>query len=173
MTIGQRIKEIRRAESLTMEKFGEKIGVGKTAISKIESGDRGLTDQMCRSICREFGVNEAWLRTGEGEPRVRLSRNDALEAEIRQALAIEPDSFRERLIHLLLRLDAGQWEALERYALELVGDRLDHEPSRSIEDEARAEAEAYYQEILAEKKTLASSASSTNAAGGDGGYKLA
>ena len=173
MTIGERIAEIRKAESLTLEEFGKKIGIQKSPLSRMERNLANPSEQTIRSICREFGVNEAWLRTGEGEPRVRLSRNDALEAEIRQALAIEPDSFRERLIHLLLRLDAGQWEALERYALELVGDRLDHEPSRSIEDEARAEAEAYYQEILAEKKTLASSASSTNAAGGDGGYKLA
>ena len=67
MAQGERIKELRKALNLTLEKFGERLGVGKTAISKLEKGERNLTDQMCKSICREFNVNEAWLRDGEGE----------------------------------------------------------------------------------------------------------
>ena len=50
-----------------MEKFGGRLGVGRTAISNIENNNRNLTDQMAISICREFNVSEAWLRTGEGE----------------------------------------------------------------------------------------------------------
>ena len=63
MTCGERIRELRKELGLTMEKFG----VGKTAISKIENGERNLTDQMTLSICREFNVNGTWLRTGDGE----------------------------------------------------------------------------------------------------------
>lgn len=68
MTQGERVKEIRKTLNLTLEKFGDKIGVQKSAVSKIERGDVGLTEQMSKSICREFNVNEQWLRTGEGEP---------------------------------------------------------------------------------------------------------
>ena len=50
-----------------MEKFGLRLGVGKTAISKLENGERNLTDQMFKSICREFNVCEEWLRTGNGD----------------------------------------------------------------------------------------------------------
>ena len=50
-----------------MEEFGAVIGMGKSAVSRIENGVNGTTDQTIRSICREFGVNEMWLRTGEGE----------------------------------------------------------------------------------------------------------
>ena len=50
MTQGERVKEIRKALGLTLERFGEKVGVGKTAISKIEKGERGLTEQMTKSI---------------------------------------------------------------------------------------------------------------------------
>ena len=57
MTQGERVKEIRKTLDLTMEKFGEKLGVGKTAISNIESGNRNLTEQMSKSICREYNVN--------------------------------------------------------------------------------------------------------------------
>lgn len=67
MTQGQRVRELRSSLNLTLEKFGEKLGVGKTAISKIEHQERNLTEQMSLSICREFNVNEQWLRTGEGE----------------------------------------------------------------------------------------------------------
>lgn len=63
--MNERIKQLRKELGLTLDKFGEKIGVGKTAISKIENGDRSVTDQMFKSICREFNVREEWLRNGE------------------------------------------------------------------------------------------------------------
>ncbi len=67
MTQGERIKEIRKTLNLTLEKFGEKLGVGKGAISNIEKGNRSLTDQMAKSICREYNVNYDYLVYGEGE----------------------------------------------------------------------------------------------------------
>lgn len=67
MTINERVKCIRKHYNLTMEKFGEHFGITKTAISLIESGKNSVTDANIKSICREFNVNEHWLRTGEGE----------------------------------------------------------------------------------------------------------
>ena len=67
MTQGERIKEIRKTLGLTLEKFGEKLGVTKTAISRIEKGERGLTEQMTKSICREFNVDYIWLTTEQGK----------------------------------------------------------------------------------------------------------
>lgn len=67
MSQGERVKEIRKALSLTLEKFGAKLGVGKTAISKIEKEERSLTDQMAKAICREFNVSYEWLISGDGE----------------------------------------------------------------------------------------------------------
>lgn len=67
MTQGEHVKEIRKTLGLTLEKFGNKLGVGKTAISKIEKGENNLTEQMFKSICREYNVNEEWLRNGTGE----------------------------------------------------------------------------------------------------------
>lgn len=64
--MNERVKELRKALGLTSEKFGAKLGVGKTAISGIETGRRGLTDQMFLSICREYNVNPGWLETGNG-----------------------------------------------------------------------------------------------------------
>ena len=64
MTVNERVKEVRKLEELTMESFGNKLGVGRTAISNIENSKRNVTDQMIKSICREFGYCEAWLRDG-------------------------------------------------------------------------------------------------------------
>lgn len=66
-----------------MEDFGAVIGMGKSAVSRIENGVNGTTDQTIRSICREFGVNEHWLRTGEGEmfEQTRETVLDRLAAE--------------------------------------------------------------------------------------------
>lgn len=65
--MNERIRELRKHLNLTLEEFGKKVGVTKAAIGRIEKGERSVTDQMFLSICREFGVNEEWLRTGEGE----------------------------------------------------------------------------------------------------------
>lgn len=66
MTQGDRVKAVRTKENMTMEQFGEKLGVQKSAVSKIEKGKVNITEQMFKSICHEFNVNKEWLRTGEG-----------------------------------------------------------------------------------------------------------
>ncbi len=65
--MNQRIRELRKALGLSGAKFGERLGVAKSSISNIENGGRDVTNQMFKAICREFNVNEHWLRTGEGE----------------------------------------------------------------------------------------------------------
>lgn len=79
MTQGERVKEIRKGLNLTLEKFGERVGVTKQTVSRIENGVNNLTDQMALAICREFSVNEHWLRTGEGEPYLKGSEDELAE----------------------------------------------------------------------------------------------
>lgn len=67
MTQGERVKKARKSLGMTMDKFGERLGVTKTAISLIESGKNNLTDANTKAICREFDVDYIWLTTGEGE----------------------------------------------------------------------------------------------------------
>lgn len=74
--MNERVKELRKFLGFSGEKFGERLGVTKTAISLIESGKNNITDQMVKSICREFGVSEEWLRTGEGEMLVPVTTDD-------------------------------------------------------------------------------------------------
>lgn len=67
MTQSERIKEIRKTLNLTLEKFGEKLGVKKNTVSQLENGRNSLTEQMAKAICREFNVNYDYLVNGEGD----------------------------------------------------------------------------------------------------------
>ena len=99
MTQGERVREIRKSLGLTLEKFGEKLGVKKNAISQIETGRNSLTDQMTKAICREFGVDYIFLTTGEGEMFID-SDNDFTE-KIDRIMAGENDT-RKNMIKTLV-----------------------------------------------------------------------
>lgn len=124
MSQGQRVKELRKELNLTLEKFGKPLGVGKTAISKIENGENSLTDQMIISICREYNANEEWLRTGEGEMFLPLTRNQVI-TDFAADLIKEEDSFRSRLIEALAKLSEDEWEVLEKIAKNLTENKKD------------------------------------------------
>lgn len=111
--MNERIKELRKALGLTLDKFGERLGVGKTAISKIENGERGVTDQMFKSICREFNVNESWLRTGEGEMFMQKTLDDEIASFIQSIQLEKDDSFKKKFIKMLSSLDEADWTKLE------------------------------------------------------------
>ncbi|GFI27307.1 propionyl-CoA carboxylase regulator [Lachnospiraceae bacterium] len=111
MTQGERIKEIRKSLNLTLEKFGEKIGVTKTAISRIEKGERGCTEQMTKAICREFGVDYIWLTTGEGE--MFVDSDDGFIEKIDRIMAGESD-IRKNAIKALVNASTEDIEALDR-----------------------------------------------------------
>ena len=65
--MNERIKQLRKTLGLTLEKFGEHLGVKKNTISALETGRNSVTEYMVKAICREFNVNEEWLRDGTGE----------------------------------------------------------------------------------------------------------
>ena len=98
MTVNERIKEIRKSKELTMDKFGECIGVTKAAISKIEKGERGVTEQMVKSICREFGYNEKWLRDGI-EPKKPVIDEDMEYGQICAELGINDNRAKQIILN--------------------------------------------------------------------------
>lgn len=76
--MNERVKELRKALGLSGEEFGNRLGVGRSAVSNIENGYRTLTEQMIKSICREFNVREEWLRHGSG-PMIMENNNYSLD----------------------------------------------------------------------------------------------
>ena len=117
MTQGVRVREIRKSLGLTLEKFGEKLGVGKTAISKIEHEQCSLTDANIKLICREFGVNYIWLTTGEGEMFVD-SDDDFIE-KIDRIMAGEDDA-RKNIFKFMLSLNDDDIAALGRILDQMI-----------------------------------------------------
>ena len=120
LTQGDRIKLIRKDAGLTLEKFGERLGVGKTAISKLENNERSLTDQMAKSIYREYGVNEEWLKTGEGEMFEPRTRSEIIAQFAGELMKEEDSSFRKQLVEVLAELNLQEWELLEGIAKKLA-----------------------------------------------------
>lgn len=111
MTQGERIKDVRNSLGLTLEKFGEKLGVTKTAISRLEKSERSLTEQMAKSICREFSVDYMWLTTGEGEMFVET--DDDFFERIDRIMAGENET-RKNMIKMLLYASDDDIEAFDR-----------------------------------------------------------
>ena len=120
MTEGERVKWLRRELGLTLEKFGEKLGVQKSAISKLEHDQCSISDQMAKSICREYGVREEWLRTGEGDPFGSQTVNQSILAFANSVMADEDESFRKRFLAALSRLDLEDWEALDKIGKKII-----------------------------------------------------
>lgn len=123
MSIHNRVKEVRKALNMAQDEFGDKIGIKKSSISQIESGKTNPSDLTVRAICREFRVDETWLRTGVGE-MFRTSTPDQQIAEF-AAMLLEgraEDAFKRKLVSALSRLDPVSWAALERVADEIAAD---------------------------------------------------
>lgn len=75
---GQRIKKIRKSLDLTLEKFGDRLGVTSVTISRLENSNRNLTKQMTKAICREYNVDYTWLTTGEGDMFISYNNMDLM-----------------------------------------------------------------------------------------------
>ena len=97
----ERLKVIRKCLSLSQAAFGRRLGVTGAGISKIESGDRGITEQMTLAICREFNVREEWLRTGNGEMFLDFTEDEFSKA----AATLSNDTFVRSLLIEYCKLD--------------------------------------------------------------------
>ena len=124
MTTNERIKELRLALDMSGEKFGSRIGVSRSAVSKIEKGIVNVTEQMILSICREFNVSEAWLRNGTGEMFYTMSQDEELAYIVGQALPTADDKLKETFIalgKLSQELTPDDWKVIRKFVNALAG----------------------------------------------------
>ncbi|MGP8314934.1 helix-turn-helix domain-containing protein [Enterocloster aldenensis] len=137
MIENERIKEIRKSLKMTMERFGERLGVTKTAISNIEKSNRNVTEQMRKAICREFNVNEEWLRTGNGEMFVQLSQEDETAHIVQDMLGSNTGSFYNIILEIAKsykKLSPTSQRALDELADNLLSSLAGEERCMTIED---------------------------------------
>ena len=111
-TIGTRIKEIRKGAGLTLEKFGAKIGITAASLSTIENGKSNPSAQTVLMICREFNVNEDWLRGGKGEPFMQLSREETIAEYVGRINGGHITDIEESIIKFMAETPVEEWETL-------------------------------------------------------------
>lgn len=109
-----RIKKIRTGLGLTQQEFADKISVKRGAIANYEIGRNEPTDSVISLICREFNVNEEWLRTGKGDMFVELTEDEKLASFFGSVQSGEDESFKKRFLSVLAALDESEWELLEK-----------------------------------------------------------
>lgn len=109
-----RIKRIRKDAGLTQEKFAALLGLKRNTIATYETGKSEPMDNVVVSICREFHVTEEWLRTGNGEPYKKRSRNQELLAFANDLMEDVDESFKKRFILALSKLNESDWETIEK-----------------------------------------------------------
>lgn len=122
LNIGERIEILRKDLSMSRRVFGERLGVSESVIVNIEYDRLKRPDQkesLYKLICKEFNVNEEWLRTGNGEMFVPLTRNQLI-TDFTSNLIKEDETFKKRLVEALAKLDESEWEVLEKLAESLI-----------------------------------------------------
>ena len=130
-----RIKVLRKSLGLNQTEFGARLGVAQSTVGGWEGGFREVSDAIVKSICREFGVSETWLRTGAGEMRADTAREEELGRLLGELLADRPESFRTALLTTLLRFspDGPEWAVLERIYDGLAAELESHEKAEGRE----------------------------------------
>ncbi|MCI5874456.1 MAG: helix-turn-helix transcriptional regulator [Clostridiales bacterium] len=119
--MNERIRELRKSLGLTMEKFGDRLGVKKNSVSQWENGINNITDQMFKSICREFNVNEDWLRNGTGE--MFSIPEDETAALVSELLENPDDEFYQMIlnvVHTYQQLKPDSKEVLNNFCRQLA-----------------------------------------------------
>ncbi len=111
--MNERIKILRNHLKLSQDSFGKKLGVTGASISRLEKGERNLTTQMIKSICREFNVNENWLTTGEGDMFIELSKSEIAANIVGKLLANEDESIQSIFI-ALGQMSPKEWKVVRK-----------------------------------------------------------
>ncbi len=184
--MNNRIKKLRKTLELTQQEFADKISVKRNTVATYEMGRSEPSDAAISLICREFNVNENWLRNNEEPMFIQKSKKDELAQYIEKFLSNETNSFKERLVSTLIRLNDSDWEVLEKIAIKIFNDKTNNKnnelsatnenstttkelnkiPTYSksayemTDEEINEEVEAYRQQLIFEKKQTEKSSAS-------------
>lgn len=122
MTIGERVKVVRKETKLSQEEFAHKLGFDtRGAIANLELGRTEAPDKLLSLISNIFGVREEWLRTGEGDMRMgEDAQSEKIEDFINGVVRDDDDTFKKRFLEMLAGLAPADWELLERMAEKLT-----------------------------------------------------
>lgn len=112
--VNQRIKEVRQHLNLSQREFGEKLGVSRGVLNNIESNVVEAKPLFIQHICSVYGVDEIWLKTGEGEMFRTKSETEEMAAFAAEILT-DPDNFKRKVFYAMSQLDDAGWDAFEKF----------------------------------------------------------
>ena len=162
LTLGERIKKVRKALDLTQQEFAGRIGTTANVLTNYETGRRNPSASAFNNICKTFNINETWLRMGDGEMFLQQAEEDQIAAAVERLITGESLEFKKRLVLALSSLKDEHWLLLEQKLKEIVGESSGEE---QMETEVDKEVERYRQQLLSEKEpdTQASSVKESGA----------
>lgn len=115
-----RIKFIRTSKKLSQDEFGKAINLSRSQIAGYETGAKNITDRAINDICREFRINEDWLRTGKGEMISKMTSDEEF-AFLVGSFAVENDEFKKRIIKAMLEIENKEdWELIASFVERLA-----------------------------------------------------
>lgn len=119
-TIAERVKFLRKdILHLTQQEFADAINISRSNMANVETDRIAATDRTISDICREFGVSEHWLRTGEGDMLQPMSKDEELAAFFGDVLS-DSDPFKKAFLSALAKLDVDEWKLLANIAMKTV-----------------------------------------------------
>lgn len=129
-TIAERVKFLRKdVLHLTQQEFADAINISRSNMANVETDRIAATDRTISDICREFGVSEQWLRTGEGDVLQPMSKDEELAAFFGDVLS-DNDPFKKAFLSALAKLDVDEWKLLANIAMQTV-ENLNSEQSNA------------------------------------------
>lgn len=132
--MNERLKELRKDLGLTQQEFAERLGIKRNAVANYEVGRNAPADMVISLICREFGVNETWLRTGDGPQFVELTRAEEIQKMVDDIMRDHPEAFRRRFVTALAALDESGWIALENF-IDSISDQNEIDTRKRLHDD--------------------------------------
>ena len=144
-----RFKELRKVLGMTQQEFADRLAVSRNNIAGYEVGKSTPSESVIRLVCKEFSVNEEWLRTGAGEMFVSKNTNMRVQAWIDRVLAGRPEDIRFRAVSLLADMPEEWWN--------ILADRLAVEARKIYEEEQKRDIAAKVKSYQAELESAASS----------------
>lgn len=120
--MNERIKYLRKFLRLSQDDFGDKIGIRGASVSLIENGKRNVSNQVVTSICREFGINESWLKFGKGEMYSEMSKAEKASKLVGSVLGSTEDEFILNTFIALGQATPTEWEVIKNFVNRIKGE---------------------------------------------------
>ncbi len=133
----ERLKQLRKQLDMTQQEFADRIGIKRNSFANYETGRNTPLDAIIVSICREFNVNEEWLRNGTGSMFTKKERGDEIAEVVNKLLSDEDNTFKTKFITMLSELSVSDWKYLEKVARKL----LDNDKQNTTSKETSATTE--------------------------------